>query len=154
MSGLARGIDYEAHSGALETSNGRTIATLAWMNPIYPSEHEVFSREIVNRGGIISERYHRPKDSTNGRAYSRSRFVVRNRIISGLSSMVIAVESGPSGGTIWQAELALSQKKPVFTLIPKEKNIKDKIDGFNRLVEMGVKPIKTLDDLSTLRAFN
>lgn len=153
VSGLARGIDYEAHSGALESPNGRTIATLAWMDPIYPSEHEEFSKDIMMRGALISELFNRPQDSTNGRAYSRSRFVVRNRIISGLSSFIIVAESGPSGGSIWQAELAISQKKPVFTLQPEDNKNEEKMQGYDRLLRLGVKSIQDLDELQTLKAF-
>lgn len=153
VSGLARGIDYEAHSGALESPNGRTIATLAWMDPIYPSEHEEFSKDIMKRGAIISELFNRPQDSTNRRAYSRSRFVVRNRIISGLSNFIIVAESGPSGGTIWQADLALAQKKRVYVLAPQDKQNQEKMKGFSKIVRMGAQPIRNISDLSTLEVY-
>lgn len=145
ISGLARGIDYEAHSGALDTDNGITIAVLAWMNPIYPSEHQELSREILRRGCLISENY-----KGNG---SRGTFVERNRIISGLSKYIIAVESGPTGGTVRQVDYAVSQKRLVYTLYPSSNVSSEKIDGFNTLISKGARAIKTITDISKIETY-
>jgi DNA processing protein len=150
VSGLARGIDTEAHRGALEASNGKTIATLAWMSPIYPPENSELTKEIEKQGAVISELY---KDPAITDKYSRSRFVVRNRIISGLSSFIIAIESGPDGGTIRQVELALAQKKPVYVLEPEDSSNVDKVVGYKRILNMGGKSIVDVDDLSDLLNF-
>ena len=154
VSGLARGIDREAHLGALDSDYGNTISVLAWMNPIYPSKHKKLALDIEKRGAITSELYNQPRDYGNNRAYSRSRFIVRNRIISGLSNFIIAVESGASGGTIWQTELALLQNKPVYTFKPIDKTNKDKMNGYNRMIKMGAKTITNLSDLSKLYVYN
>ena len=151
VSGLAKGIDREAHIGALSTQEGQTIATLAWLEPVYPPEHTELSKKIEKRGAVISEILERPRNSTY--TYGRSRFVIRNRIISGLSNFVIAVESGADGGTIRQVEFACSQNKPVYTLEPLDKSDEDKMKGFVRMYEMGAKPIRTLDDLSNLKLY-
>jgi DNA processing protein len=152
VSGLARGIDTEAHRGALEASNGKTVATLAWMNPIYPPENIELAKEIEKSGAVISELYRDPAITTTDN-YSRSRFVVRNRIISGLSNFIIAIESGQDGGTIRQVELALAQKKPVYVLEPEDLSNQDKGAGYKRIVNMGGKSIGDIDDLSNLLNF-
>lgn len=146
-SGLAHGIDYMAHLGALDSDNGRTIATLAWHHPIYPPENADLASDIEKRGAVISELLYCPRDDSEQRRYARSRFVVRNRIISGISDFVVAVESGVSGGTIHQVDLALSQNVPVFTLKPADENLVDKINGFKRMVRMGAKEVENINDL-------
>lgn len=146
-SGLAHGIDYMAHLGALDAENGRTIATLAWHDPVYPSENADLALDIESRGAVISELLFSPRDDSNSRRYARSRFVVRNRIISGLSDFIIAVESDPSGGTIHQVELALSQNKPVYTIKPSDLTKSSKVKGFEKMVRMGA---RTFDDISSL----
>jgi DNA processing protein len=153
ISGLARGIDREAHLGALENKNGTTIATLAWLDPVYPPEHNELSYEIEKRGGVMSEIFKEPKVKRSYSRYGRSRFVYRNRIISGLSNFLIAIESGSSGGTIWQVELALAQGKRVYTLEPQDKINQEKMEGFARMVRMGAKPIRKISDLSKLEAY-
>ena len=140
-SGLARGIDEWAHCGALEASRGRTIAVLAWMNPIYPSEHRQLADDIIKKGAIISERFMNPKDKSGP-----SKFVQRNRITSGISRCVIAVESGKEGGTVHQIRIALDQRRKVFALKPKESNKRAK-EGFNVFMDMGATPIKSARDL-------
>jgi DNA processing protein len=140
-SGLARGIDEWAHCGALEAPRGRTIAVLAWMDPIYPSEHRQLADDIIKKGAIISERFMNPKDRSGP-----SKFVQRNRITSGISRCVIAVESGKEGGTIHQIRIALDQRRKVFALKPKESNKRAK-EGFNVFMDMGATPIKSARDL-------
>ena len=152
ISGLARGIDRESHLGALDVENGITVAVLAWLNPVYPNEHTELSKTIATNGAVISELYQSPTNQARSR-YARSRFVYRNRIISGLSDFIIAVESGPTGGTIWQTQLALEQNKRVYTLEPIDKNNKDKMMGFNKMVSLGAKPISSIEDLSTLKVY-
>lgn len=153
ISGLARGIDREAHLGALDCEGGNTIATLAWLDPVYPPEHNELSYEIEKRGAVISEMYKEPKVKRSYSRYGRSRFVYRNRIISGLSNFIIVIESGSSGGTIWQVELALAQKRRVYVLEPQDKQNREKMNGFAKIVRMGAQPIRNISDLSTLAAY-
>jgi len=153
ISGLARGIDREAHLGALDIVGGTTIATLAWLDPVYPPEHNELSYEIEKRGAVISEMFKEPKVRMSYSRFGRSRFVYRNRIISGLSNFLIAIESGSKGGTIWQVELALAQKKRVYILEPQNKQNQEKMKGFTKIVRMGAQPIRDIADLSTLEAY-
>ena len=153
VSGLARGIDHEAHCGALDVE-GKTIATLAWMVPIYPDEHTELAGEIERHGAIISELFKEPRYLNDKYGtYSKSRFVVRNRIISGISNFVVAVESGPDGGTIRQVDLALSQKKPVYVLEPENDVSEEKKIGYRRILGMGAKSIIDLEDITNINHF-
>jgi len=91
-SGLARGIDTQAHEGALEEYNGKTISVLAWMKPLYPPENVELLEDIQRRGAVMSENYLRPRAK-----YAPAEFVLRNRIISGISRVLIAVETDEKG---------------------------------------------------------
>lgn len=140
VSGLARGVDTEAHCGALEVPRGRTIAILAWLNPIYPLENAELSKDVIARGALLSENYFRP--GTRLGKLNRAEFVARNRITSGLSRCTIAVESGKEGGTVHQVRIALSQGRKVFAVKPKSSNKRAK-EGYELFVEMGATPIKS-----------
>ena len=141
VSGLARGIDVEAHCGALEAKQGKTVAVLAWFDPIYPDEHSELVKEIESRGARISENYFKAFGSMTG-----AKFVERNRITSGISKCVVVIETGEDGGTIRQAELAHQEKRPIFVLSPKENERASR--GFSKIVEKhGGTPFKDPDDL-------
>jgi DNA processing protein len=140
VSGLARGVDTEAHCGALEAAHGKTISVLAWMNYIYPQENTELSKDISNHGALLSERY------VPGLSFSRTapgNFVERNRIISGISRCIIAVESGPDGGTVHQVKIAKAQGRKVFTVKPKSDN-KRAMEGFRLFVNLGATPIDSI----------
>jgi len=128
VSGLARGIDIESHCGALESKHGKTIAVLAWFDPIYPDEHSELVKDIERRGARISENYQKAFGSM-----TPNKFVERNRITSALSDFIIIVETGEDGGTVRQAELAYKQNKPVFVLSPKENERASR--GFTLIME-------------------
>ena len=115
VSGLARGVDEEAHCGALESKHGRTIAVLPWLDPVYPEEHSELVKDIERRGARLSENY-----TKSFGPLTPGKFVERNRITSGISKFVIAIETDIEGGTIRQAELATGQHRPIFALRPKD----------------------------------
>ncbi|HUN06351.1 MAG TPA: DNA-processing protein DprA [Aggregatilineales bacterium] len=109
VSGLARGIDYRAHQGALAVPCGRTVAVLgSGVLNIYPPESERFAAGIGKRGCLLSE-FH-PQAGP-----SPSNLVARNRIITGLSDVVIVVETSVDGGAMHAARFARAQGKPIYT---------------------------------------
>ncbi len=111
ISGLARGIDIEAHIGALE-GGGKTIAVLAsGVYNIYPSEHEELAKDIIENGAIISE-------SGIETRIARYSLIERNRIISGLSKASLIIEGSMRSGTYHEAKFAMEQKKIIFALTP------------------------------------
>jgi DNA processing protein len=109
ISGLARGIDYLAHQGAIAVPSGRTFAVLgSGVLNIYPPESERFAAGICKRGCLLSE-FH-PQAGP-----SPSNLVARNRIITGLSDVVIVVETSAEGGAMHAARFARAQGRPIYT---------------------------------------
>ena len=129
ISGLARGIDGYAHRGALQ-AGGKTFAVLAGgVDICYPREHIGLYMDILERGGgILSEQ----PPGTRPLAYY---FPCRNRIISGLSDVVLVMEAEEKSGSLITADLALEQGKDVFAL---PGNLDSPLSkGCNRLIFQG-----------------
>lgn len=109
-SGLALGIDSEAHRGCLE-EHGATVAVLAsGLDSIYPKYHTRLAEEIVSSGGALVSEYplHSP-------TYP-SRFLERNRIVSGLSRGTLVIEAPSRSGSLATARFALDQNRDVFVV--------------------------------------
>lgn len=138
VSGLARGTDTAAHSGALK-GGGRTIAVLGGaLDCLYPPENEGLADKIAKQGAVISE-------YPMGRQADRMTFPYRNRIISGLSMGVLLIESAVKGGSMHTADAAMEQGRTVFAL-------PGRIDtpgarGPHRLIKNGAKLVESLDDI-------
>lgn len=139
--GLARGIDTEAHCGALDV-NGRTVAVLPTISTIYPPENKELATDIESTGAIVSGRLSPLK--TWGR--SPSWFVKRNRIISGISDFLIVVESNGIGGSYHQVKFALEQGLPVFVPIPPDKN-RSAHKGFLKFKKYGAIPFESPSEI-------
>jgi DNA processing protein len=110
ISGMAEGIDGQAHIGALK-AGGYTVAVLAGsVDEVYPRCHERLYREILEGGGtIISERP--PKTLTKPYFYQQ-----RNRIIVGLSQGTVIVEGELRSGTSITSNLALEENRDIFAV--------------------------------------
>ncbi len=110
VSGLARGVDTEAHLGAVSAPGGRTLAVLgSGVQRVYPSENAALAQLIARSGALVSE-------AAPDAAPSVPRLVARNRIISGLSRAVIVVETAADGGAMHAARFAREQGRPVYAL--------------------------------------
>jgi DNA processing protein len=108
VSGLALGIDKTAHQGALTIPGGQTVAVLgSGVLNVFPRENREFASAIIERGALISEVAPDSNVSTPG-------LVARNRIISGLSKLVVVVESSFDGGAMHAARFAALQGRPVY----------------------------------------
>ena len=109
VSGLARGIDAEAHRGALD-AGGATIGVLACgIDRIYPPEHRGLAQEMMQRGAVVSE-------LPLGALPRPLHFPLRNRIISGLSRAVVVVEARARSGSLITVRHALAQGREVFVV--------------------------------------
>lgn len=110
VSGLAYGIDSKAHTKALE-KNLPTIAVVAHgLNMIYPAAHRELAKKIIYSGGAIISEY--PFDTQP----FRPNFLARNRIVAGLSSAVVVVESKIKGGAMSTANYAFLYNRDVMAL--------------------------------------
>lgn len=107
VSGLAYGVDINAHRQALE--NGyETLGVLAHgLDQIYPYRHKETAEAMVRHGGLLTEFM----TQTNA---DKPNFVRRNRIVAGMADAVVLVESAAKGGGLITAEIAQSYDRSVF----------------------------------------
>lgn len=126
VSGLAYGIDIQAHRMALKYGL-KTVAVLAHgLHTLYPSVHRQDAEEIIRQGGAIITEY--PFETKP----LPPRFVARNRIVAGLSSSTIVIESAKKGGSLTTADMAFSYSRSVFA-VPGRLNDKHS-EGCNGLI--------------------
>lgn len=139
VSGLASGIDTEAHEGALK-ARGRTLAVLGHglATPLYPSENESLAQDIVQNGALISE-------FPMTFAPLPRNFPRRNRILAGLSQALLVAEASLRSGALITADLALEQGKPVLAL-PGPINSVASV-GSNTLIQQGAKLVLKVEDI-------
>jgi DNA processing protein len=140
VSGLARGIDAEAHRGAL-AAGGLTVAVLGCgIDRDYPRAHAELARRIAESGLIVSE-------YPPGVEPSPWRFPARNRIIAGLARATVVVEARERSGALITADFALELGREVFA-IPGE--ITSSLSaGTNDLLRQGATPLLAADDVLT-----
>ena len=134
ISGLARGIDTAAHTAALETGL-ETIAVLgSGLGRIYPAENQALAGRIAGQGVLFSEFFmHQAPSGRN--------FPIRNRMISGLTGVLLVVEAGGRSGALITASFALNHQKPVLAV---PGNIDQPgSEGTNRLIQSGQAHIVT-----------
>ncbi len=109
VSGMARGIDTEAHQGALDRG-GRTVAVMGCgIDIIYPPENLDLYRAIAREGAVVSE-------FPFGRRADRQTFPMRNRIIAGICDATVVVETDTKGGSMITARFAGEQGRQVFAV--------------------------------------
>lgn len=138
MSGLARGVDGEAHRGALEAT-GATIAVLGCgIDRDYPLAHAELARRIAAEGLIVSE-------YPPGVEPAPWRFPARNRIVAGLSCATVVIEARERSGALITAEFALEEGREVLA-VPGE--ITSGLSaGTNALIRQGAAPLLSVDDV-------
>lgn len=132
VSGLARGIDREAHEGALDT--GRTVAVLAHgLSFTAPSANAGLRRRMVANGGAVVTTL---PDGAPPRPF---RFPPRNRWIAGLSSAVVVVEAPVASGAMHTVRAAADYGREVFA-VPGPITSRGS-EGTNRLLADGATPV-------------
>lgn len=137
VSGMARGIDSAAHEGAL-LAGGATCAVLGCgVDVCYPRSAERIYGEILDRGCILSE--HPPKTPPLA-AY----FPQRNRIISGISDLVVVVEAKERSGSLITADHALEQGRDIYAVPGR---IFDPLSaGCNNLIRQGAGILSNIEE--------
>lgn len=139
VSGLAEGIDTEAHAGALK-AKGRTVAVLGGaLDCLFPKSNTGLAQKIVAAGGAVVTEY------PFGRQPDRQTFPMRNRIVSGLSKGVLVVEAPVNSGTLITANQAAEQGRSVMV-------VPGRIDsgasqGCHRLLKQGAKLVTGVEDV-------
>jgi DNA processing protein len=138
VSGLARGIDGEAHRGALE-AGGATVAVLGCgIDRDYPAAHAHLARGICETGLVVSE--YAPAIEP-----APWRFPARNRIIAGLAPATVIVEARERSGALITADFALEAGREVFA-VPGEIT-STLASGTNGLLRLGATPLTSAEDV-------
>ena len=138
VSGMAKGIDKEAHLGAI-SSLVNTVAVLGnGIDIVYPSENVKVYNKLIESGIVISE-------FEVGRKPDRMNFPRRNRIISGLSYATIMVEASSKSGALITVDYALNQGREVY-IAPYDEKLKEYF-GNHKLYKEGAKIIYDITDI-------
>jgi DNA processing protein len=138
VSGLARGIDAEAHRGALD-AHAPTVAVLGCgIDRDYPAAHAELARRVGATGLIVSE-------YAPGVEPAPWRFPARNRIVAGLCAATVVVEARERSGALITADFALEEGREVFT-VPGE-ILSALSAGTNTLLKLGATPLTSAADV-------
>lgn len=137
ISGLAKGIDTDAHKGALD-GGGETFAVLGCgVDICYPQENRYLYQNILESGGIISE-------YPPGTPPIPRQFPPRNRIISAFSDCVVVMEAKERSGSLITADFAMEQGRDVYALPGR---ITDNLSkGCNQLIKQGAGILSNIEE--------
>jgi len=136
-SGLAKGIDAEAHRAAL--AEGKTLAVLGTGPDIYyPAHNRQLQQQIMQSGLVITE-------FAPGMPPKKDHFPRRNRILSGLAELVVVIEAKYQSGTLVTAALAREQQKTVMAVPGSIWNVA--YSGCHKLLKEGAALATTVDDI-------
>ncbi|MEK9156001.1 MAG: DNA-processing protein DprA [Patescibacteria group bacterium] len=139
VSGLALGIDGEAHRVALKSA-GTTVAVLGCgLDRVYPGSHLSLAREIIDSGGAVVSEF------PPGTPAYPSNFPARNRIIAGLTLGTLVIEAGEESGSLITALAALEYNREVFAVPGPIDSPYSK--GTNLLIQKGAKLVMSIEDI-------
>lgn len=133
VSGMAIGIDRQAHLSSVELA-GSSIGVLgAGLDVDYPKINRELRRKMARKGLLLSE-------YPPGTLPNPAHFPIRNRLISGLSSGVLVAEAATRSGSLITARLALEQNRSIYVLA-------DGMDGCRELLDGGAVPVSRAEDI-------
>jgi len=138
VSGLARGIDTQAHRGAL-AAKGRTIAVLGCgIDIVYPPENRDLLERISGNGAVVTE-------NPFGTKPEAGYFPARNRIISGLSRGTVIIEATEDSGSLITANYTIEQGRKLFSVPGNIGSPNSR--GTNNLIKQGAVLVESSDDI-------
>jgi DNA processing protein len=141
ISGLARGVDAQAHRGALDVG-GATCAVLGTgVDVVYPKGHAALQADVGEKGLVLSEL--EPLNAAHGGSFPR-----RNRLIAALATVTIVVEAGPKSGALITADHALRLGRTV-AVVPGPIDVPQSL-GSNELLRDGASVIASMADAIAL----
>jgi DNA processing protein len=138
VSGLARGVDAEAHRGALEAGEPTVAVLGCGIDRDYPAAHAQLARQVAATGLLVSE-------YAPGVEPAPWRFPARNRIVAGLCAATVVVEARERSGALITADLALEEGREVFA-VPGEIGSALSV-GTNSLLKLGAAPLTKAADV-------
>ena len=142
VSGLARGIDVEAHVGAMaiprDEGCGPIAVVASGLDVVYPPEHKRIWGEVGRRGLIVSE-------APPGTTPQPHRFPMRNRVLAGLSEVLVVVESRATGGSMITVREAMKRDITVMA-VPGSPGVPPS-EGTNNLLRDGCAPVTDAADV-------
>lgn len=144
ISGMAYGIDAKAQEACLQ-AGGKSYGVLGCgVDICYPSENRALYERLLQNGGVISE-------FCPGTQPLPAHFPMRNRIISGLSKLVVVVEARKKSGTLITADMALEQGRDVYAFPGRPTDALSA--GCNRLIQQGAGMITDIDEFLEQNGF-
>jgi DNA processing protein len=138
VSGLALGIDGAAHRGAVDAAGTPVAVVGSGLDVVYPERHRTLWAEVAEHGAVLSE-------YPLGSPPERWHFPARNRIIAGLASIVVVVESHAGGGSMHTVDAALERDRLV-TAVPGPVRSPASA-GTNGLLVSGATPVRDATDV-------
>jgi len=142
VSGLARGVDAEAHRGALEARRATVAVLGCGIDRDYPAAHASLAAQIAEAGLLVSE-------YAPGVEPAPWRFPARNRIVAGLCAATVVVEARERSGALITADFALEEGRDVFACPGEITSALS--EGTNALLRIGATPLTRTEDV--LEAF-
>lgn len=138
VSGLALGVDGEAHAGALD-GHGTTLACVGTgLDRVYPARHRDLAHRIAAQGAIVSE-------YPLGTPPLAAHFPQRNRIIAGLGQGTLVVEAALQSGSLITARLAADMGREVFAIPGSIHSPQSR--GCHALIRQGAKLVESVEDI-------
>ena len=138
VSGLALGIDSQAHRACVHAGGVTVAVTGCGIDVVYPRRNRQLAKKITERGAVITE-------YPPGTPPESAHFPARNRIISGLSRGVVVVEASRRSGSLITASMALEQGREVMAVPGSIYSMKS--SGAHWLIRQGAVPVTGLDDI-------
>lgn len=141
LSGLARGIDAAAHTGALNAAGATAAIIGTGIDVAYPADHRALHRRIAREGLLLTERL-------PGARATRGSFPERNRLIAALAQVTVVVEAGHRSGALLTARAAIALNRHCAA-VPGAFDVAACL-GSNELLRDGAQVIASVDDVLAL----